>query len=271
MSADDNRTPEMVGRIPRALVVPFIAGLITTILLCGVMLYSQRDRFDGTVYLWGAILIAGIFVISIPLAVLQKRSKERALHRPPFRPWPQSISNPLFGKPVALPGLRLAGRFNWTPDAFARLSKDWRRYTPAGKRYRRMILGLTSIGLVGISLAALFLWQREWSAIALILASAVLLLFAYDCRIRALREVRSQAQVRWELSPDQLLIGSEENEKIINWSGVHAILQTPAGFLLWPENFIEVLLPASAFGNERELSLFAELAQSSVRNFVRVD
>ena len=270
MSADDKRT-ENINGLPKTLVVPFVVGLIGTILLCALMLFSQRARFDPTVYKWGAILIAGMFALSIPVALLQRRLKERARSNPPFRPWPQSVGNPHFGDPLPMSDLRLAGQFNWTPDAFVHLAKDWRRNTPAGRHYRRTMLGLTSLGLAGIALAAIFLWQREWSAIALIVASGLLLLLAYDCRIRTPREVHSRNQVRWQLLPERFVLISEEDEKVIEWSGVQAVLQTPAGFLLWPHDFIEVCLPTRAFANRSELDLFAAVAQSKVQNFVRVD
>ena len=240
------------------------------IFLCGLMLFSERDRLDSTVWLWGAVLIAGLFVVSIPLAIWQKRIKERA-HCKEFPPWPQPLTNPLFGKPLDSSDLHLVGTFIWTRGAFSRLAKDWARHTPAGKRYRRTMAALTSIGLAGLTLATIFLLQREWSAIALVVASAVLLLFAYDCRIRAPREVRSSARIGWELFPEGFVLGSDENQKVIEWDGVRAMVQTPAGFLFWPQDLIEVCLPALAFANQQDLDAFATLAQTKVRDFVRVD
>jgi hypothetical protein len=270
MSAEAKPVPETSGGIPKRLVVHFIAGLLATILLCGVMIFSQRDRFDATVYSWCAMLIAVMFPICIALTIWQQRLKERARRRPAVHPWPEPPANPRFGKPLQTPNLHLNGTFIWTPRAFAQLAKAWQRYTPAGKRYGWTMGALTSIALAGIIIAAIFLLQREWSAIALVLASGLLLLFTYDCRIRPPLEVRSLARMRWELFPEGFILGTEENQKVIKWAAVRAVLQTPAGFVFWPENLFELCLPAKAFATLDELDSFSAMAQSRVREFVRV-
>ena len=96
MRAEPEPIPEKEGDIPKRFVVPFVAGLIATIFFCGLMIFSQRDRFDATVYLWCGILIAVMFPICIPLAIWQQKMKDRARHKPAFRPWPDPPSNPRF-------------------------------------------------------------------------------------------------------------------------------------------------------------------------------
>ena len=270
MSADDNRSSKPADGIPKPFVLPFVAGLAATILMCGLMIYSQRDRYDATVYSWCAILIVVAFPIAIPLAIWQQKLKERA-HRKAAFPWPEPPANPLFGTPLPIPYLHLEGTFIWTSGAFDQLASGWRRYTPAGKRYCRSIIALTSLGLAGITMSAIFLWQREWSAIALIVASGLLLLFAYDSRIRAPREVRSLARMRWAVLPEGFILGTEENQKVIKWQAIRAVVQTPAGFIFWSQNLFELCLPAKAFATSDELHSFSAIAQSKVRDFVRID
>lgn len=271
MSADENHSSKPTNSVPKPFVVPFVAGLTATIFFCVLVIFSQRDRYDATIYSWCAILIAVMFPICIPLTIWQQNMKERARRKLPLRPWPEHPVNPQFGRPLQTPELHLGGTFIWTPSAFARLAKSWQRYTPAGKRYRRTMAALTSVGMTGITIAAIFLLQREWNAIALLVASGLLLFFAYDCRIRAPREVRSLARMRWELFPEGFILCTEENRKVIKWGTIGAVLQTPAGFIFWPQNLFELCLPAKAFATSDQPRSFSALAQSKVRAFVRVD
>jgi hypothetical protein len=51
---------------------------------------------------------------------------------------------------------------------------------------------------------------------------------------------------------------------------MRAIVRTPAGFIIWPMNPIEVLFPNAAFASPDQLETFARIARSRVFNYVDV-
>src|SRR6267378_2565466 len=135
MNATDERRAKEAVALPKPFMRAFVAGLILTILFCAWLVGSQRNRIDATVIVWGSVLIAGIMILSIPIAIWQQNAKRRPLPCP----WPEPDANPLFGQPIHAANLRLSGRFIWTKGTFRRMAKAWVRYTPAGRRYRRTI------------------------------------------------------------------------------------------------------------------------------------
>jgi len=102
----------------------------------------------------------------------------------------------------------------------------------------------------------------------LLVASTLMLVFTYDCRIRPPEEVRSQMEVQWRLSAENLVLTTAGIEKVIQLPSVCGVLRTSAGFIVWPSNPIEVLLPIEAFGGSEQIEQFSDAVRSQVHNYV---
>jgi hypothetical protein len=61
------------AKIPRPVAVFLVVVLLASIVLPALCLYQIRSKLDATVWLWGGILIAVIFAISIPIALWRQR------------------------------------------------------------------------------------------------------------------------------------------------------------------------------------------------------
>jgi hypothetical protein len=266
-----------VSKLPKSIRILLLIVLIAGIAMPAILLYQIRSRLDLSVWLWGMVLIAGIFAISIPILFWQEKRKKRPLSFP----WPVVAANPYFGKGSPREDISLKGTLTWTPEIFRRMVKSIVRYTPAGKSHRRTIFILAAIGGAGMILGTVFVCLHELSGLALVAASALLLAHTESLRARVPAEIRAGTQVRWALSKgnftmspvDLKAIPREGQSTLVRPRGIHlssakAIVQTPAGFIIWPHDFIEFWLPMEAFTTAKEVEIFQEIARSCVANYV---
>jgi hypothetical protein len=129
---------------------------------------------------------------------------------------------------------------------------------------------MTLLGLASATLALVFLFQKEATAWVLLVASALLLAFTYSCKIRPTTQIRSQAEVQWHLTNGKLVLITAGTEQVIDVSSARAVVRTPAGFIIWPSNPVETLLPLEAFATPDQVEIFSETVHSQVSNYVHV-
>ena len=244
-------------QIPRRYLIALVA-----ILMGGILLSAYRlNQVDS--WFWSALLIGGIMAISIPLARWQHNSKKSPLSAP----WP-AAENSDWRSPIGQSNISMNGSFKWTEASFKRIAKAWVQHTPAGRRYRNSMWFMTLLGLAGAILALVFLFQKEATAWVLLVASALLLAFTYLCKIRTPTPVRSQAEVQWHVSQGKLVLVTAGAEQVIDLPSALAVVRTPAGFIIWPSNPIETVLPLEAFATPDQVEIFSETVRSQVRNYV---
>ncbi len=231
------------------------------------VLLHYRSRFDADLWVWTAVLILMIMAISIPLAIWQQKASAAGKFLRP--PWPTSATSrdADSARPAAVE-VRLRGGFTWAALEFIRMRETWLRHTPAGKNHRRTMYGLSAIALGGIAVACVWLAQGLLLASTLLIASVALLAFVFSCRIRVPDEVRSSAQVSWELVPEGILLQTGDSKKELPWRSMYAILRTRDGFLLWPGDLHETWLPVRAFACPEDVEMFSDIARSRVANYV---
>ena len=242
-----------------------ILALIGAMLPPVFVLLQYRSRFDASLWLTTAILVAVIMGVSVPLA--------RWLHRNPGwflrAPWPTpKATHDAVRKRPRGPARFLRGDFVWTAEEFARMRNAWLRHTPAGRNHRRIVYFLSAIAFTGVVAASIWLAQGQLIALILLLASAALLALVFSARIRELDEARSRARVSWQLVPDGILFQTGNDKKELTWASLYAILRTRDGFLIWPGNLHETWLPLSAFDSPKDVEVFSEIARSQVDNYV---
>lgn len=254
-----------------------VAVLIAGIAMPAILLYQIRSRLDRSIWLWGMVLIAGIFAVSIPILFWEEKRKKRPL---PF-PWPVAAANPYFSKGSPPKDISLEGTLTWTPEIFRRTVKNFARYTPAGRDHRRSIYILSLIGASGVVLGAFFVYKRELGGLGLIAASALLIAFAYSERIKIPEEIRTRARVRWTLSHNRFVmnpidVGESAPErgsilvsrKEFQLARARAIVRIPGGFIIWPDDLIVFCLPIEAFETAQQVESFHAVARSCVANYV---
>jgi hypothetical protein len=263
------------SKIPRRVMPFLVVVLIAGIVVPAILLYQIRSRFDLGVWLWGLLAIAAIFAISVPILSWQEKYRK---HSRSF-PWPVLPVNPYFGKGTQR-NVSLEGTLTWTTEIFKRMATAVVRFTPSGRDHRRTVYTLSLIGAVGTVLGAVYVYQHELGGLALIAASALLITFTYSIRIRVPDEMRCGTQIRWVLSQDRFRIepvnlsvmpGDGQSTLVmsrdIHLACARAIIRTPAGFIIWPDDLIEFWLPIEAFSTAEQVETFHEIARSCVANY----
>jgi hypothetical protein len=266
-----------VSKLPKWVRILLVVVLIAGIAMPAILLYQFRSRLDLSVWLWGMLLIAGIFAVSIPILFWQEKRKKRPLSFP----WPVAAANPYFSKGSPPKDISLEGTLTWTPEIFRRTVKNFVRYTPAGRNHGLSIYILSLIGASGVVLGGFFVYKRELGGLGLIAASAILVAFAYSERVKIPEEIRTRVRVRWTLFHNRFMmnpidVGESTPErgsillsrKEFKLARARAIVRTPEGFIIWPDDLIAFCLPIEAFDNAQQVESFHEVARSCVANYV---
>ncbi|MGL5939402.1 MAG: YcxB family protein [Waterburya sp.] len=78
-------------------------------------------------------------------------------------------------------------------------------------------------------------------------------------------------QVEWEISKTKIVSRIMNlSESSFNWDFIQGILDTPTGFLLYPQKNLFHWLPKSGFANEEDIAHFVFIAQDKVKNFQQI-
>lgn len=78
-------------------------------------------------------------------------------------------------------------------------------------------------------------------------------------------------EIEWEISRDKIVYRIINlTESTCSWELIQGVLDTPKGFLLYPQKNIFHWLPKQAFTKEEDIALFAFIAQNNVKNFQQI-
>ncbi|MGL5075961.1 MAG: YcxB family protein [Waterburya sp.] len=78
-------------------------------------------------------------------------------------------------------------------------------------------------------------------------------------------------QVEWEISKTKIVSRIINlSESTFNWDFIQGILDTPTGFLLYPQKNLFHWLPKRGFANEEDIAHFVFIAQDRVKNFQQI-
>lgn len=78
-------------------------------------------------------------------------------------------------------------------------------------------------------------------------------------------------QLEWEISEDKIVYRMLNLfETTLNWELIKGILDTPEGFLIFPQPNLYYWLPKSAFDNEADIAHFVFIAQDKVKNWQQI-
>lgn len=78
-------------------------------------------------------------------------------------------------------------------------------------------------------------------------------------------------EVEWEISRDKIVYRIINlTESTCSWELIQGVLDTPKGFLLYPQKNTFHWLPKQAFAKEEDIALFAFIAQNQVKNFQQI-
>jgi len=101
------------------------------------------------------------------------------------------------------------------------------------------------------------------------------LIYAFIRKINFYRNVQSikkqnfkPREIHWEINRDKVTYRMiNVVETTFNWESIQGLLDTPKGFLLYPQRNQFLWLPKQAFNNEEDIALFAFIAQDKVKNY----
>jgi hypothetical protein len=78
-------------------------------------------------------------------------------------------------------------------------------------------------------------------------------------------------EVEWEISKDKIVYRMINlTESTYSWEFIKSVLDTPKGFLLYPQKNTFYWLPKKAFTKEEDIAVFAFIAQDKVKNFQQI-
>jgi hypothetical protein len=78
-------------------------------------------------------------------------------------------------------------------------------------------------------------------------------------------------EVEWEISQDKIVYRIINlAESTFSWELIQGVLDTPKGFLLYPQKNTFYWLPKAAFEKEEDIALFAFIAQEKVKAFQQI-
>ena len=78
-------------------------------------------------------------------------------------------------------------------------------------------------------------------------------------------------QVEWEISQDKIVHRMINlTESTFMWELVIGVLDTPKGFLLYPQKNLFYFIPKEGFQNPEDIAQFAYLAQDKVKNWQQI-
>ena len=79
-------------------------------------------------------------------------------------------------------------------------------------------------------------------------------------------------QVEWEINKDIIIHRSINlSESKFSWDLIQGVLDTPDGFLLYPQKNMFYWLPKKAFNNEEDIAHFVFIAKNNVKNWQEVN
>jgi uncharacterized membrane protein YciS (DUF1049 family) len=103
-----------------------------------------------------------------------------------------------------------------------------------------------------------------WGLFFILLSRLNMILFTRNIK----RLNYENKEIEWEISRDRVIyriINVVETK--YNWESIQGILDTPKGFLLYPQKNTFHWLPKEVFVKEEDIALFAFIAQNNVKNF----
>ncbi|MFM2313774.1 MAG: YcxB-like protein [Cyanobacteriota bacterium] len=127
-----------------------------------------------------------------------------------------------------------------------------------------ILLGLRSLLVLG-----------DRGAISTIIIGLIFILFSKFNLISFARNIKrlnyENKEIEWEISRDKIVNRMINlTESTFSWELIQGVLDTPKGFLLYPQTNMFYWLPKQAFSKEEDIALFAFIAQNKVKNFQQI-
>ena len=78
-------------------------------------------------------------------------------------------------------------------------------------------------------------------------------------------------QIEWKINAEKIIHRILNiSESTFSWDLIYGVLDTPEGFLLYPQQHMFYWLPKKAFANEEDFAQFAYLAHNKVQNWQQI-
>jgi hypothetical protein len=159
--------------------------------------------------------------------------------------------------------------FRWSAEEMLKAQSAQLRYSPAGKKLRRMYFLLIAV-LIFAGVSILIRGISPIFGIGFLAGAFGVLLAPLKMRSMTLKRYAQRSDrdmmVNYLFS-DQIICKTDASSSTMEWRVITRVLQTPGGFVLYPNSEVSHWLPGHAFGDSESIQRFAQLAKSKVQNF----
>ena len=165
-------------------------------------------------------------------------------------------------------------KYLWHTEDMVKAYKYHRRSSTI---FRLMDFAYIAIGVINIAIGLynVFIEQRFESVGSILFGLFFLVvnkiqLYFYGRSYKKLNY--ENKQVEWEISNDKIVHRMLNlSESSLNWDLIHGVLDTPEGFLLYPQQNLFYWLPKEAFDSKEDIARLAYLAQDKVKNWQQIN
>ncbi|HEX2948786.1 MAG TPA: YcxB family protein [Armatimonadota bacterium] len=153
-------------------------------------------------------------------------------------------------------------RYTWDIDEYlAAFSAHNRR---ALRRPSHIAILVCFLLIAIASIVAGFLEKRWWRVLLGVvllayqpLSTAVVRLVL---RFNYSRRPDKNRKIVWQFSPERITIESQQNQAEFSWEALDVVVESPKGFLLYPNQEMFYWVPKAAFPNQDALASFTNIA-----------
>ena len=158
-------------------------------------------------------------------------------------------------------------RFRWTIDEYVRAYRFHRGLQVRPLLRWTVVVMAVSIG--GICIWSLYVAGFSWPSALLFLGCVYLLglrQLDQDWAVRRkYRRLRNFDQLKeWTFSDDRIAVNSEDGAGHFVWSSITKWIETPLGFLIYPQEDICFWIPLDAFESDNDVDVLREMARKKV-------
>ena len=161
----------------------------------------------------------------------------------------------------------ITARYQWTLDEFLKAYKYHHRHRL--RRGFRWTANAIAVGIVGLSSWSLLFVQFSVPSSLLIVAGLYwLFIRGIEKRWWLTRKFKKRpdrdAEIHWTFTDADIHSRSSKGEGRLEWTALVKWLETPEGFLMYPNEDLFIWLPYFSFENEKDVNSLVKLAHSRV-------
>jgi hypothetical protein len=167
----------------------------------------------------------------------------------------------------------IKAQYKWSADELSEALRMHLRYNSASWPIK-FIRWLGAFMVFGCFFVILWGKQPILSSMPLAILGGFFLSFNHFIRWQFRRNFRSNPNkdvlITWVLTEEKLYSEGEGFDFNLAWRKVFQVIDSPKGFLIYPQKNLYYWIPTSGFANQAEIECIRQFAKSNAINFKRV-